>query len=118
VVEVYIDALLSSDGGGRIGGEEKLGKSYYALHEALSLALGLPVCGRFTVPARRRVLFVEEEDSSLVDDRVALEHRARPVLRSSAKMKYSEPSPRSDRGPGAARLCCRSLVRHRDRHRR
>src|SRR5262249_49733296 len=58
----YIADLLSSDGGGWLGGEEKVGKTYYALEEALCLALGLAVCGRFTVPTRRRVLFIEEED--------------------------------------------------------
>lgn len=60
--EPYVESLLSSDGGGWIAGEEKLAKTYYALEEALGLSLGLPVCGRFTVPVRRRVLFIEEED--------------------------------------------------------
>jgi hypothetical protein len=60
--EPYIDGVLSDDGGGWLGGEEKLGKTYYALEEALCLALGLNVCGRFKVPTRRRVLFLEEED--------------------------------------------------------
>jgi AAA domain-containing protein len=60
--EPYIDGILSDDGGGWLGGEEKLGKTYYALEEALCLALGLDVCGRFKVPTRRRVLFIEEED--------------------------------------------------------
>lgn len=60
--EVYVEGLLGSDGGGWIAGEEKLGKTYYALEEALCLALGQAVCGRFAVPAPRRVLFVEEED--------------------------------------------------------
>jgi hypothetical protein len=36
-IETYIDPLLSSDGGGFIGGEEKLGKSFYALEEGLCL---------------------------------------------------------------------------------
>jgi putative DNA primase/helicase len=59
----FIADILSDEGGGWIAGEEKLGKTLYALHEALALALGRPVCGRFSVPQRRRVLFVEEEDS-------------------------------------------------------
>jgi DNA-binding transcriptional ArsR family regulator len=59
----YIEGLLSDDGGGFRGGEEKLGKTLYCLHEALCLALGELVLGRFKVPRRRRVLFVEEEDS-------------------------------------------------------
>ncbi len=62
-VEVFIENILTSEGSGFIGGEEKLGKSYYALAEALSLALGITVCNRFPVPVRRRVLFIEEEDS-------------------------------------------------------
>jgi hypothetical protein len=44
--------------GGWIGGEEKLGKSYYAAEESLCIALGIPVCGHFEVPTRRRVLFI------------------------------------------------------------
>jgi hypothetical protein len=61
-IEEYIVGLLSSEGSGWIGGEEKLGKSYYMIHEALCLALRLPVLGKFTVPVRRRVLVIEEED--------------------------------------------------------
>ena len=61
-ITAYAEGLLSDEGGGWIAGEEKLGKTYYALEEALCLALGLPICGRFTVPTRRRVMFVEEED--------------------------------------------------------
>lgn len=61
-LEPYVEGLLSSGGGGWIAGEEKLAKTYYALEEALGLSLGLPVCGRFPVPVRRRVLFIEEED--------------------------------------------------------
>jgi hypothetical protein len=61
-LEPIVEGLLYTDGGGWIGGEEKLGKSYYAVEEALSIALGLPVCGRFPVPKRRRVFFIEEED--------------------------------------------------------
>ncbi len=58
----YVEGVMSDEGGGWIAGEEKLGKTFYALEEALCLALGLPVCGRFTVPVRRKVLFIEEED--------------------------------------------------------
>lgn len=61
-LEPIVEGLLYTDGGGWIGGEEKLGKSYFAVEEALSIALGLPVCGRFAVPQRRRVVFIEEED--------------------------------------------------------
>lgn len=57
-----IEGLLTSDGNGWIAGEEKLGKTYFALEEGLALSLGQPVAGRFPVPERRRVLFIEEED--------------------------------------------------------
>lgn len=57
-----VEGILSGDGGGWLGGEEKLGKSFYALEESVCLALGIPVCGTFKVPARERVLFIEEED--------------------------------------------------------
>lgn len=57
-----IEGLLTADGNGWIAGEEKLGKTYYALEEALALSLGHPVAGRFRVPSRQRVLFIEEED--------------------------------------------------------
>ena len=53
-----IEGLMNADGSGWIAGEEKLGKTYYAL----ALALGQPVLGRFAVPARLRVVFIEEED--------------------------------------------------------
>jgi len=62
-IEVYIENVLTAEGSGFIGGEEKLGKTYYAIDEALSLAMGVTLCGRFHVPQRRRVLFIEEEDS-------------------------------------------------------
>jgi len=42
--------------------EEKLGKSLHATHEAVCLALKLPVLGLFEVPEQRRVIFIEEED--------------------------------------------------------
>jgi len=62
-VDPFIEGILTSDGPGWIAGEEKLGKTIYALAEAVSLALCVPVCGRFPVASRRRVLFIEEEDS-------------------------------------------------------
>jgi hypothetical protein len=62
-VEAFVEGVLSSDGGGFVAGEEKLGKSLYVTHEGLCLATGNPVCGRFAVPQRRRVLLVEDEDS-------------------------------------------------------
>jgi AAA domain len=58
-----VEDILSDDGGGWIGGEEKLGKSWWMIDESVGLALGLPVAGRFAVPRRRRVMIFEEEDS-------------------------------------------------------
>jgi hypothetical protein len=58
-----IEGLMSDEGGGWRAGEEKLGKTFYCQHEALCLALGRPVLGRFAVPMPVRVLFIEEEDS-------------------------------------------------------
>jgi len=59
-----IEGILSADGGGLINGENQLGKSTYGLEEAACLALAAPVCGRFKVPERRRVLFMGEEDTA------------------------------------------------------
>jgi hypothetical protein len=59
----YIEGLMSDDGGGWIAGEEKLGKTFWALSEALSLATAETLAGRFKVSGPRRVLFLEEEDS-------------------------------------------------------
>src|SRR5262249_52834611 len=53
--EPYVEGVLSDEGGGFIAGEEKVGKTFYMLEEALCLTLGVPVCGRFRVPRRRRV---------------------------------------------------------------
>src|SRR5262249_8189636 len=61
--EPLIEGILSDDGGGWIGGEEKLGKTWWEEAEALSLALAKPLAGRFNVPARPRALILEEEDS-------------------------------------------------------
>lgn len=61
--DVLIEDVLTDDGSGFIGGEEKLGKTFYALAEACALSTGSELAGRFSVPERRRVLFIEEEDS-------------------------------------------------------
>ena len=61
--EALIVGILSDDGGGWLGGEEKTNKTWWAIEESVCPALGLPVCGRFVVPQRRRVLVLEEEDS-------------------------------------------------------
>ena len=58
-----IEGLLSDDGGGWLGGEEKTGKTWWALAEALALVFAKPVAGAFAVPRSRRVTIFEEEDS-------------------------------------------------------
>ena len=74
--EPYIDGILSDDGGGWLGGEEKTGKTWWMEAEATSLALAKPLAGRFAVPQRRRALILEEEDSPRRTHR-----RVRAVLR-------------------------------------
>ncbi len=74
--EPLIEGILSDDGGGWLGGEEKTGKTSWMEAEATSLALAKPLAGRFTVPARRRTLILEEEDSPRRKHR-----RVRAVLR-------------------------------------
>src|SRR5262249_30228915 len=59
----FIEGILSDDGGGWLGGEEKTGKTWWAIEEAASLVLGVKVAGYFNVPQSRRVSFFEEEDS-------------------------------------------------------
>jgi hypothetical protein len=60
--ETYIEGILPAHSSGFIAGPEKSGKSYYALEEALCLALGIPVAGYFGVPTPRRVYYIAEED--------------------------------------------------------
>jgi hypothetical protein len=72
----FIEGILSDDGGGWLGGEDKTGKTWWAIEEAVCLALGLSVAGRFDVPRARRVTILEEEDSPR-----RTQHRLRAVLR-------------------------------------
>jgi hypothetical protein len=61
--EPLIEDILSDDGGGFLGGEEKTYETWFGEAEALSLSLAKPLAGRFNVPRRRRTLILEEEDS-------------------------------------------------------
>jgi hypothetical protein len=88
--EAFIEGILSDDGGGWLGGEEKTNKTWWAIEESASLALGLPVCGRFAVPQRRRVLVLEEEDSPRRTQR-----RFRAILRGKA-IDPDDPAVRAD----------------------
>ena len=58
-----IATLWPAGESGIISGPPEVGKTWYAFAEAIGLALGLPVLGTFVVPARKRVLFYEEEAS-------------------------------------------------------
>lgn len=73
-----------------MGGEEKLGKTWYELEEALCIALALPVCGRFRVPTRLRAVVLEEEDSPRRTHR-----RMRALLRGHG-LDPDDPEVRSD----------------------
>jgi len=57
-----VDRLLVADANGWIGGEPKSLKSWLALYLGLCIALGVPVFGRYPVPAPARVLYLQEED--------------------------------------------------------
>src|SRR5262249_44102886 len=71
-----LEGILSAAGGGWLGGEEKTGKTWWALEETVSLVLGVKVAGYFNVPQSRRVLILEEEDSPRRTQR-----RLRAILR-------------------------------------
>jgi hypothetical protein len=88
--EAYIEGILSDDGGGWLGGEDKTGKTWWAIEEAVCLGLALPVCGRFPVPTRRRVAVLEEEDSPRRTRR-----RLRAILRGKG-LEPDEPTVRAD----------------------
>lgn len=74
--EPLIESILSDEGGGWLGGEEKTSKTWWMEAEALALALGKPLAGRFAVTRRHRALILEEEDSPRRTHR-----RLRAVLR-------------------------------------
>ena len=56
-----VEMLWPAGESGIISGPPEVGKTWYAFAEAIGLALGLPVLSAFGVPARKRVLFYEEE---------------------------------------------------------
>lgn len=85
-----IESILSDDGGGWLGGEEKTNKTWWAIEESACLALGLPVCGRFAVPKRCRVTVLEEEDSPRRTQR-----RLRAILRGKG-LDPDDPAVRAD----------------------
>ncbi len=56
------EKLLVAAANGFIGGEPKSLKSWLALYIGLCLSLGTPIFGRYSVPERVRVLYLQEED--------------------------------------------------------
>jgi len=62
-LKFLVEGLLVDEGAGFIAAEEKVGKTLLAEHLVTCLTFARPVGGRFAVPERVRVLFVEEEDS-------------------------------------------------------
>ena len=75
-VAPLVETLWPAGESGIISGPPEVGKTWYAFAEAIGLALGLPVLGAFTVPARKRVLFYEEEANGVANRR-----RVHAVLR-------------------------------------
>ncbi len=63
-LEFLVDPLIVAGSAGFISGEPKIGKTQIALDLAVSLASGRPFLGKFSVPKRRRVLFIENEDGT------------------------------------------------------
>lgn len=58
-----VDSLIEKGGIGFIAGEPKLSKSWLALHLAISLATGSRFLDHFDVKEKRKVLYLQEEDS-------------------------------------------------------
>ncbi len=56
------ERLIVAAANGFIGGEPKSLKSWLALYIGLCLSLGTPIFGRYGVPQRVRVLYLQEED--------------------------------------------------------
>ena len=87
-----IEGVFPGAGNGFIGGESKHGKTFYALEEALGLAFGFPVCGVFTVPTPKRVLFIEEEDSPVrvkarITAMLAAHHISAAAMRNQSRFR-------------------------------
>src|SRR5262249_27629829 len=61
---------------GFLGGPSKAGKSSYAMEEAVCLANGWPVFGKYNIAVPKRVLFIEEED-----DRAKVTERYQAIVR-------------------------------------
>jgi len=61
-IEWLVEPLFATENGGFIGAEPKVGKSWLGLELARCLASGAKFLG-FSVPKKRRVLYIQEEDS-------------------------------------------------------
>lgn len=62
--EWMVNPLFTVASNGWIGAEPKVGKSWAGLELVYCLSTGSPFLGRFAVPQRRKVLYIQEEDSS------------------------------------------------------
>lgn len=58
-----VEQLFTVASNGWIGAEPKVGKSWAGLELSYSLSTGDPFLGRFAIPERRKVLYIQEEDS-------------------------------------------------------
>jgi hypothetical protein len=71
-IDYLVEPLVCSGSLGFIGGEPKVTKSWFGLHIGLAVSTASKVLGNFTVPKRRKVLYLQEEDSvAMVKKRVS-----------------------------------------------
>jgi RecA-family ATPase len=71
-----VDRLVVAGASGWIGGEPKSLKSWLALYLGLCIACGVAVFGKYPVPERARVLYLQEEDG-----RRRVRRRIRKILK-------------------------------------
>lgn len=58
-----VDQLFTVGSNGWVAAEPKVGKSWIVLELAYALSTGTPFLGKFAVKQRRRVIYIQEEDS-------------------------------------------------------
>jgi AAA domain-containing protein len=63
-MEPFVETLWPAGESGIISGQPECGKSWFAFEEGVCLAMGWDVLGRYKVPARTRVVVIEEEASN------------------------------------------------------
>ncbi len=75
-VGYLVERLVVAGANGWVGGEPKSFKSWLALYLAVCGSLGVPLFGRYVVPAPFRVLYLQEEDGER-----RVRRRVRKILR-------------------------------------